>query len=142
MNQRYIEDVELGDDVGPMVKKPTRSDLAAFVDVWGTKLGRFTDDEVAKAEGFTGVILPGNMSMAFLAQLLTEWCGDSGKLKRLEVDFRRSIQPGDTLQCTGIVTDIQNVDQENQVSMDVYIETQNGERALQGTALVLLPNRA
>jgi hypothetical protein len=33
------------------------------------------------------------------------------------------------------------VDGENRVTLDVYIETQKGERALQGTALVLLPNK-
>jgi acyl dehydratase len=141
MSQVYFEDFELGDEVGPMIKEPTREQLDAFTKVWGTGVGRFTSDEAARAEGFTGVIIPGNMSMAFLAQLLTEWAGSSGKLKRLEVDFRRSVQPGDKLNCTGIITDTQTNDGENQVTLDVYIETQKGERALQGTALVLLPSR-
>ena len=51
------------------------------------------------------------------------------------------MQPGDTLNCTGLVTDTETEDGENRVIMDVYIENQKGERALQGTALVLLPNR-
>ena len=62
-------------------------------------------------------------------------------MRRLDVDFRRSVLPGDKLNCSGIVTDIQIVDEENQVTLDVYIETQKGERALQGTALVVLPNK-
>lgn len=141
MSQIYIEDVDLGDDVGPLVKEPTRDQLNAFTKVWGTSVGRFTSDEVAKSEGFTGVILPGNMSMAFLGQLLTEWCGYEGKLRRLDVDFRRSVQPGDKLNCTGIITDIEVSGQENQVTLDVFIETQKGERALQGTAMVELPSK-
>ena len=58
------------------------------------------------------------------------------------MDFRRSIQPGDKLNCTGIITDIEVVGQENQVTLDVFIETQKGERALQGTAMVVLPSKS
>ena len=141
MSQLYIEDIDLGDDVGPLLKEPDRAQLDAYVKAWGTTTGRFVSDEAAQAEGFTGVILPGNMSMGLLAQLLTNWVGLEGKVKRLDVDFRRSILPGDKLNCSGIVTDIQIVDEENQVTLDVYIETQKGERALQGTALVVLPNK-
>ena len=141
MSQVYFEDVEPGYELDPLIKEPTREQLDAFTTAWGSGLGRFTSDEVARKEGFTGVILPGNMSMAFLAQLLTEWAGSAGKVKRLEVDFRRSIQPGDKLSCVGLVTDTETEDGENRVILDVYIETQKGERALQGTALVLLPNK-
>jgi len=141
MSQVYFEDVEPGYELTPLIKEPTREQLDAFTTAWGTSAGRFTSDEVARSEGFTGVILPGNMSMAFLAQLLTEWAGSAGKLKRLEVDFRRSVQPGDRLNCVGLVTDTDTEDGENRVILDVYIETQKGERALQGTALVLLPNK-
>ncbi len=141
MSQIYFEDAELGDELDPLLKEPTRAQLDAFTSAWGSTTGRFVSDEAAQAEGFTGVILPGNMSMAFLAQFLTAWAGLEGKVKRLEVDFRRSIMPGDQLKCTGVITDTEVADGENRVTLDVFIETQKGERALQGTALVLLPNR-
>lgn len=141
MNQVYFQDIDLGYELNPLTKNPTREQLDAFTKVWGSAIGRFTSDEAAIAEGFSGVILPGNMSMAFLAQFLTEWAGLGGKLKRLDVDFRRSIQPGDQLTCVGIVTDMQSSDGECTAILDVYIETQKGERALQGTAQVLLPEK-
>ncbi len=57
------------------------------------------------------------------------------------MDFRRYVQPGDRLTFTGIVTDTETEEGENRVILDVYVETQRGDRALQGTALVLLPDR-
>ena len=141
MSQVYFQDVEPGYELPAVVREPTREDLDAFTKVWGSSIGRFTSDEAARAEGFSGVILPGNMTMAFLAQFLTEWAGPAGKLMRLDVDFRRSVQPGDRLTCAGIVTDMETADGESRAILDVYIETQKGERALQGTALVLLPNK-
>ena len=142
MSGPYFQDVEPGDELPSVVKEPTREQLDAFTTVWGTGIGRFTSDEAARAEGFSGVILPGNMTMAFLAQFLKDWAGPDGKLKRLDVDFRRYVQPGDQLTFTGIVTDTETEEEgENRVILDVYVETQRGDRALQGTALVLLPDR-
>ena len=141
MSGPYFQDVEPGDELPSVVKEPTREQLDAFTTVWGTGIGRFTSDEAARAEGFSGVILPGNMTMAFLAQFLKDWAGPDGKLKRLDVDFRRYVQPGDQLTFTGIVTDTETEEGENRVILDVYVETQRGDRALQGTALVLLPDR-
>lgn len=141
MSQVYFEDVDLGYELAPLIKEPTREQLDAFTKIWDTNTGRFISDEAARAEGFSGVILPGNMSMAFLAQLLTEWAGPSGKLRRLEVNFRRWVQPGDRLACMGLVTDTDTNNGENKVMLDVYIENQKGERALQGTAVVVLPGR-
>ena len=140
MSQVYFEDVEPGYELTPLIKEPTREHLDAFTKVWGSGIGRFTSDDAAQAEGFSGVILPGNMTMAFLAQFLTEWAGPAGKLIRLDVDFRRSVQPGDRLTCAGIVTDTETADGESRAVLDVYIETQKGERALQGTAQVVLPS--
>ena len=141
MSQVYFEDVEPGYELPALVREPTREQLDAFTKVWGSGIGRFTSDDAARAEGFSGVILPGNMTMAFLAQFLTEWAGPAGKLMRLDVDFRRSVQPGDRLTCAGIVTDTETTDDgESRAVLDVYIETQKGERALQGTAQVVLPS--
>ena len=94
MSQVYFEDVEPGYEVGPVVKMPTREQLDAFTTVWGSQTGRFTSDEAAQKEGFSGVILPGNMSMALLAQVLTEWAGSAGKLKRLEATSGGTCSPG------------------------------------------------
>jgi len=92
MSQVYFENVEPGYELPALVREPTREELDAFTKVWGSGIGRFTSDDAAQAEGFSGVILPGNMTMAFLAQFLTEWAGPAGKLIRLDVDFRRSRQ--------------------------------------------------
>ncbi len=142
MTQVYFEDVSMGDEIGPLVKTPTREQLDTFMGVWGGGVpSRFTSDDVARSEGFTGVILPGHMSMALLAQLLTSWKGAQGKLKSMDVNFRRYLQPGDTLTCKGVITDTATVDRENLVTLDIYIENQKGERAQQGTAVVILPSK-
>lgn len=147
MNQepRYFDDVEAGDEIAPLVKEPTREQISAYLNVWGplgrTGPGRFTDDAAARQEGLEGVIVPGNLSMAFLSQLLTDWAGERGQLRKLEVNFRRLIQPSDRLVCGGVVTDKELKEGEGQITADVFIDNQKGEKPIVGTALVILPTR-
>ena len=141
MSQVYFEDVEMGDEIGPLVKEPTREQIRDYDSESELLSGRFTNDQAAQGDGLRGVIVPGNMSMSFLAQLLSDWAGEQGRLTRLEVNFRRMVEPGDSLECKATVTDMERVDGQNLVNLDAFIENQNGERPVQGTAQVVLPNR-
>ena len=51
------------------------------------------------------------------------------------------VNPGDSLECKAMVTDLGEVDGTNRVTLDAYIENQDGERPVQGIAEVILPNR-
>ena len=141
MSQKHYEETELGDELGPLVKEPTREQIRDYVSLSEIRLGRFTSEEAAQGEGLRGIIVPGNMSMSFLSQLLTDWAGMDGRLAKLEVNFRRMVEPGDRLdECKAVVTDMQEVDGQNVVTLDAFIENQKGERPIQGIAEVLLPS--
>jgi len=138
MSQVYFEDIQLGDDIGPLVKEPTKEQIRSFVSLSEASNSRFTSEEVAQSEGLRGIIVPGNMSMAFLTQLITDWAGEKGQITSLEVNFRRMVEPGDRLECKATVTDAETVDGQNMVTLDAFIENQKGERPVQGTAKVIL----
>ena len=99
MSQVYFEDLEPGDEVGPLPKTPTREQIREYASLSTLSQGRFSSDEDAKGEGLQGMIVPGNMSMSFLSQLLTDWAGPEGHVAKLEVNFRRMVNPGDSLEC-------------------------------------------
>ncbi len=143
-------DVEFGDEIGPLLKHPTSEHVQAFLSVWSTRptsspegsqmIGRFTSAEEAGKEGLAGPIIPGNMSQAFLAQLLTDWMGPEGRLVSLDVNFRRPAHHGQELRCVGLVTDKREEDGRSIVKLDVYVENPEGDRPVQGVAEVSLPN--
>ena len=139
MSQVHFEEIELGDDIGPLVKEPTKEQIRSFASLTETRSSRFTSEEVAQGEGLSGIIVPGNMSMAFLSQLITDWAGEKGQITSLEVNFRRMVEPGDRLECKATVTDAEIIDGQNVVTLDAFIENQKGERPVQGTAKVILP---
>ncbi|HWO94456.1 MAG TPA: hypothetical protein VNL92_06800 [Dehalococcoidia bacterium] len=142
----YGNQVEFGDEIGPLIKAPTTEDVQAFLSAWMTRdasdtsvAGRFTDAQAASREGLAGPIIPGNMTQAFLGQLLMDWASPLGRLRSLDVNFRRPAMHGQELKCMGLVTDTREEGDFTVVKLDVYAEAANGDRPVQGTAEVVLP---
>ena len=140
MNQLYFEDVEPGQQIGPLVKQPSRDEILAFCEV--THLaGRFISDEAAQGEGLERMIVSSWQSGAYLAQLLTDWMGPQGALATFDVIFRGMVELGDRLECHALVTDTLRRGNQHIVVLDAFAVNQRGERPLQGVAEVALPSR-
>jgi len=140
---RFYDQVEMGDELGPVEQLATDQAVIDFCNVWEFPHARrrtFTDDEVAKSEGLPGAILPGIMSMAYVAQFLSQWA-EGGSLKKLDVVFRQVVLHEQPLRLAGVVTDKNRVGTENQVECDVYMENAGGERLVDGKGTVVLPDR-
>ena len=140
MSQPYFEDVEPGDEIGPLVKQPTREEVSAFAEVSHLG-GRFTSEEAALGEGYDRWIVSAWQSMGYLAQVITNWMGPKGSLSKFQVLFRRVVVPGDRLECRAVVTDVLTRDNRHIVLLDAFMENQRGEHPIQGTAEVVLPSR-
>lgn len=137
----YFEDIDIGDEIAELEVCPTTADVIRFVDVARMQSGRFTDDAYARREGLPGAIVPGNMSLGFLARMLTEFFS-TGTLKELTANFRVTVPHNTPLICSGVVTEKQSRHGEHVVFCDVTLSNEEGERYVQGTAQVALPTRA
>ena len=141
MNLPSFEDVELGDEVGPLEIEATDDKVASFCRVWEPPVpNRFTDPEVAEKVGLPGLIVPGIMAMAMITRLLTNWAGP-GSLKDLDVVFRQPVPHHQPLTILATVTDTRREDGENLVECDVMLTGAQGERYIGGKAVVALPSR-
>lgn len=144
MAQRYFEDVEIGDEFEEE-EVPSTDDVNRFLTMrpgqGGGGDGRFTDDERAKKLGLPGAIVPGAMSLSILSRIVTDWAGMEGRLRSLDVSFRRSVLHNDRLKLLTLVTDTSEEPEGPRVKLDVYMENERGERPVQGTAVVELPRR-
>ena len=89
----YFEDVEMGDDIGPVERTITGEQVRAFVGLWGGDSGanRFTSDEAAIEEGLPGAIVPGAMNVGIVAHAITGWAPNL-TLKTLDLVFRQMVR--------------------------------------------------
>jgi acyl dehydratase len=136
----YYDEVDVGDEIPTLQKKPTLEQVKAFCRAYGIDgPSRFTDAETARQEGVPDLIIPGIMSMAYLSQLVTDWAPNIS-LKRLDVIFRAPVLHEEAIECKGLITDKEVRDGENCVDVDLYVENNEGRRAVTGNALVVIPD--
>lgn len=131
---RFADVVE-GDDVPAQTLFLAKDQVRAYARATGIEFPRFTDDEGARREGLPGMIAPGNMSLGLLANLVEAWAGP-GALRRLGATFRGLVLPDRTIRLRGTVTEKDAT--RGTVEVDVWLESDEGERLVLGTATVRL----
>jgi len=132
---RRFDDISEGDDIPTYVFEHTKDAVRTYARACEIFFPRFTDDEGAQREGLPGMITPGNMSMGLVSTFLERWAGP-GTLRRLGTTFRGLLLPGRTVRLCGVVTERDEATRS--VEVDVWIENDDGERAVIGTATLAL----
>ena len=140
--QLYWEDVAIGMEIPPLVKHPTTEQLVRYAGASGDFSRIHYDDAFARSRGFPSVIDHGMLKYAFLAQMLTDWIGYEGRVRKIGCTYRRIDVPGDTLTCKGRVAGKYVQDGMNYVECEIWTENGAGEITTPGTATVILPIRA
>ncbi len=138
MSTLYFEDIEEGDDLPALDLFLSKDQVRQYARVANMYVPRFTDDEGARAEGLPGMIAPGVMSMGLLARMISDW-NQAALIKRIGTTFRSPVLPDRTIHLRGAVTQKNQVD--HTAECDLWIENDDGERWVIGTATVLLPTR-
>ncbi len=132
---RRFEDAEEVDELPTRELFVAKDQVRAYARAANQWAPRFTDDEGARREGLPGMITPGNMSMGLLTALIEAWAGP-GVLRRLGTTFRGLVLPGRTIRLCGTVT--QKDERTRTVELDVWLESDESERLVIGTATVAL----
>ena len=133
--RRAFSEVEEGDELPIRELFLAKDQVRAYARAGGQWSPRFTDDEGARREGLPGMITPGNMSMGLLASFIEDWAGVNS-LRRLGTTFRGLVLPDRTIRLCGAVT--QKSEAARTVELDVWLESDEGERWVIGTATVAL----
>jgi hydroxyacyl-ACP dehydratase HTD2-like protein with hotdog domain len=137
----FFEDVEEGLDLPPLVKQPSAVDLFRYsAATWNPHRIHY-DKGWAQYEGYPDVLVQAHLHGAYLTQMVMDWIGPGGTLRRLSWINRRFAVPGDTLTCKGRVTRRYVADGQHHVECEIWEENQNGDICAPGTALVVLPER-
>src|ERR1700688_2405687 len=143
--QIYFEDVQVGTEIGPLEKNPTTQQLVRYAGASGDFYQIHYDKDFAIANGLPGVILHGALKNAFLGQLMTDFAGELGSLRKLAVQYRGMDQPGTKIVCRGKIAkkriEKANGSSEHLVDCEIWLENAKGEKTTPGSATVVLPSR-
>ena len=139
--QFYYEDVETGSELPSLEKNPTTRQLVQYAGASGDFYQIHYDKDFAQANGLPGVILHGALKNAFLGQLMSDFAGELGWLRKLTVQYRGMDQPGAKITARGKVTKKYVDGQDHVVECEIWLENAKGEKTTPGSATVILPSR-
>ncbi len=137
----FFEDVDVGNELGPLVKVPSTVQLFRYSAVTWNAHRIHYEREYARREGHPDVLVQAHLHGAFLAQMVMEWIGPRGQLLTFGWSNRGRAIPGDTLTCTGRVVAKRNDGDRHVVELELVETNQRGEVCAPGKATVALPSR-
>ena len=141
MAKLYYEDVEVGAEIAPLVKQPTTRQLVRWAGASGDFNEFHYDKDVAQSAGLPGVIVHGLLKFQFLIQMLTDWIGVDGNLRKVSCRYRGMDFPGDTITCKGTVVNKFVDGDRHCLECEITLENQRGEQTTPGRAIVAVPSR-
>jgi len=103
MISNKFEEIAMGDIIEGMDGPVDRQAIQRYSETSGDRNPIHTTYSVAMAAGLGGVIQHGLFSMAWLIKTLTTWFQAQGHLKRINVQFRAMVRPGDIVYSKGKV---------------------------------------
>jgi acyl dehydratase len=139
--QVFWEDVKEGMELPALVKRPTTRQLVQYAGASGDYYEIHYDKDFAQGNGLEGPILHGALKSAFLGQLMTQWMGPLGALRRLSCQYRGMDLPGRPITARGAVTRKYQAGGQYLVDCDIWLENAEGQKTTPGSATVALPSR-
>ena len=131
-----FNDIQTGQEIPSLVKCPSKRQLVMWAGASGDYNPIHYDKDFAISQHLAGVVVHGQLVTAFLAQMVTDWAGETGSLNRLSVSYKSMNYPDETLTCRGIVTG-KSVDGERHlVTLSIWTENPAAEKTVVGTAVL------
>lgn len=139
--QLYYEDIVVGSEITPLVKHPTKRQLVMWAGVSGDYYEIHYDKDFAQSKGLPGVIVHGQLAYSFLGQLITDWIGEQGSLRKLTCSYKGMNFPDEPLICKGKVSRKYVEDGESYIACSIWAENVKGEKTISGTATFIMPSK-
>lgn len=139
--QLYYEDVQEGMEIPTLEKTPTTTTLVMWAGASGDFNPLHFDKDHAGKLGFPSVIVHGRLGAAYLSQLVTDWIGEKGEMKKMGVQYRGNAFPGQKFICKGKVTKKYVEGQDHIVECEIWGENAEGNKVTPGSAVVILPSK-
>lgn len=138
----YWEDVKVGQEIPPFVRRSDVMHWNRFAAVNDEFYYQHMDDEAGRALGQPGAIAMGRLRFIYVHNVVRDWIGPEGFIKKIGCQYRGVQLKNDTLTCNGVVMDKRVENGEHLVDLELSIVNQRGETITPGTATVVLPSRS
>lgn len=124
----------VGQELPPLVKTPSREDLVKYAAGSGDFNPLHFDPDFPQARDIGDNIVHGRLKYAALGQLVSDWLGDDGWIRRISADYLAMDLRGEPFTCRGRVAALHAP----AVELELWTENAAGERTTVGSAEIRL----
>lgn len=139
--QLFYEDVTEGMEIPSLVKQANKRQLVKWASAVFDWYEIHYDKDFAQNQGQSGVIVHGWLTFSFMAQMITNWIGDEGFVKKVGCNYRNVNLPDQDIICKGKVIKKYIEDSKHIIECEIWAEKADGEVTTPGQAVVTLPSR-
>lgn len=139
--QRYFEDVSVGDTISPVTERTSNAQLFFFSAASNNGHRIHYDRPFAESEGHPNILVQGPLQAALMAKTVQNWGGSRARLLRVRTQNRASAYPDEALVFTGRVTGKREDGGRGIVELEVWEEKDGGVVIMPGSADIELPRR-
>jgi acyl dehydratase len=131
-------ELSVGDELPELTKSLDRSDLVKYAAGSGDFNPLHFDPEFQQARDIGDNIVHGRLKYAALGQLVSEWLGHQGSIRRISAQYRGMDRRSAAITCKGTIAALREEDGRKVVELELWTENAQGERTTRGTAEVVL----
>ncbi len=141
-DQVFFEDAVVGQEIPSLRKDVTTVNIFMYLStVWLIDRIHFDHPFATTRRGLPDVVAPGNMAGDYYVQLLSDWVGEKGWVRKTSFQFRNFMVPGDVLACGGRVVNKYVDNGRGYVELELWIKNRADVNCVPGKGLVELPLR-
>jgi acyl dehydratase len=137
--QIYFDDVAEGTELPGLTKHPVPRQMVKWAGASGDYFEIHYDKDFARRQGLPDIIVPGDLTAAFLVQLTTDWMGELAAFKKIRTTNLAMLFPDEDVICKGKVSKKYVQGDDHLVECEVWAENPRGEKCVVGSTLVVLP---
>jgi hypothetical protein len=139
--QMFFEDVKVGTEIPPLVKTLYNlGKMAMWAAVHADFCAGHFDYKTAKDRFKVDRPFAYGLQLAtYLSQLMTDWIGPNGMLKKIQSKTVHNILDKDIVTCKGKVVKKYTTCREGYLDCEIWAEIQGGTIVARGVATVILP---
>ena len=133
-----FDTVAVGYELPPLTKTPGRPELVKYAAGSGDFNPLHYDPDFPQARKIGDNIVHGRLKYAALGQLVSDWLGHHGLIRRISASYRGMDRRGQAFTCHGRVTGVRDEHGIRVAELAIWTQNAEGRRTTEGTAEVAL----
>ena len=126
----------VGYQLPPLAKAPGRLDLVQYAAGSGDFNPLHFDPDFPQARQIGDNLVHGRLKYAALGQLVSDWLGHQGVIRRISASYRGMDKRGEPFTCHGQVTAVREEQGSRVIELELWTQNADGQRTTEGTAEV------